>query len=133
MKKAILIIFLSAAFLGNSETLNKAVILLPEAIRPYEAIWSAVCEVETENDPFAYNPTEQATGISQIRPIRVLDYNIRTGKKYTLVDMYDVEISKEVFMYYACRIVDRDEIIKRWNGSGFQTEIYLKKVLTKIN
>jgi hypothetical protein len=133
MKKAILIIFLMVAFLGNSETLNKAVILMPEAIRPYEAIWSAVCQVESCGDKFAYNPKEQATGISQIRPIRVLDYNIRTGKKYTLTDMYDIEVSKEVFMYYACRIKDRDEIIKRWNGFGVQTEIYLQKVLTKIN
>jgi hypothetical protein len=133
MKKAILTIVLMVAFLSNSETVERAVILLPEAIRPYEAIWNAVCEVESSGDRFAYNPTEQATGISQIRPIRVLDYNIRTGKKYTLIDMYDVEISKEVFMYYACRIVDRDEIIKRWNGRGLKAEIYLKKVLTKIN
>jgi hypothetical protein len=31
--------------------------------------------VETKGDTLAYNPYEEATGIFQIRPIRLKDYN----------------------------------------------------------
>jgi hypothetical protein len=70
-------------------------------INPYEDIWQAVCMEESNMDPNAYNPLEEATGISQIRPIRLEEYNKLTGKNYTMKDMFNPLISKEIFMFYA--------------------------------
>lgn len=103
-------------------------IRMSEKIQPYEKIWLAVCQVESRMDPMAYNPKEQATGISQIRPIRIKDYNQRTGKNYKLSEMFDPIKSKEVFMYYACKLEDPDLLTRKWNGSGKQTYKYLSKV-----
>ena len=96
----------------------------------YEKIWNAVIHVESRGNPMAYNPDEGATGIAQIRQIRVDDYNRRTGSNYLLEQMYDPDISKEIFMYYA-RLIGYENpewIARRWNGSGRMTVIYWNKV-----
>jgi hypothetical protein len=86
--------------------------------------------VEGNCDTLAYNPAEKAVGYFQIRPIRLIDYNKRTGHKYRLKDMYDYKTSKEVFLFYADQIgyQDPQKIARSWNGSGWKTEIYWKKV-----
>ena len=94
----------------------------------YENIWHAVCVIESSGNPLAYNLEENAVGISQIRQIRIDDYNNRTGKNYQLIEMYDPVKSKEVFMYFANLLKDPDLIIRKWNGSGPMTYVYLKKV-----
>jgi len=99
----------------------------------YDQIWQAVCMVESSGNPLAYNLKENAVGISQIRQIRIDEYNQRTGKDYKLIEMYDVEKSKEVFMYYAHLLKDPDLIIRKWNGSGPMTYIYLTKVKEKLD
>lgn len=93
------------------------IIVQPMAINPYEQIWTAVCMGESHQDNMAYNPLEQATGIVQIRPIRLLDYNQRTGSSYTLDDCYNVVISKKIFMYYAQQFNpnEYDKIASDWN------------------
>jgi hypothetical protein len=102
-------------------------------ISPYLCLWEAVCKYESNNNPLAYNPREQATGIAQIRPVLVRDYNQRTGKDYCVEDMYDIEISKEIFMYYASRRgPNYEQIARGWNGSGPMTDVYwanIKKLL----
>ena len=99
-------------------------------IRPYEALWDAVSMIESSKDSMAYNASEQATGIVQIRPIRLKDYNTRTGNRLKLSEMYSIKISKEIFLYYATKYhyTDYEVIAKRWNGSGYLTEIYWGKV-----
>ena len=62
----------------------------------------------------AYNAKEKATGIAQVRPIRLKDFNKSTGKNYKLSDMYDINKSKEVFMYYVS--YNLEETIRCWNG-----------------
>ena len=86
--------------------------------------------VESGNDPCAYNHGEMATGIYQIRPIRILDYNQRTGKNYKLSDCYDIQISKEIFLYYADKkhFTDLENIAKEWNGRGAKTVVYWEKI-----
>ena len=74
-----------------------------------------------------------AYGIAQIRDIRIRDYNERTGKGYTLEDCLDSAISREVFMYYAEKIGDYEKAAKKWNGSGYMTEIYWEKVKKELN
>jgi len=110
----------------------KIYISQPKFESPYEAIWEAICQYESRNDPMAYNPKEDAVGIAQIRPIRIKDYNERTGKNYKLVEMYDVEKSKEVFMHYATHLHHRNKIIRKWNGSGPQSYKYLAEILKII-
>jgi hypothetical protein len=86
--------------------------------------------VETRFDTLAYNPVEEAAGYFQIRPIRIDDYNKRTGSDYTTKDMYDYKISEKIFLYYASRIgpYKFEKIAKNWNGSGPSTIHYWRRV-----
>jgi len=100
-----------------------------EPIRPYKQLIYGIGMVEGELDTLAYNRLEQATGYFQIRPIRLNDYNKRTGKHYKMKDLYDYNISEEIFLYYAtCIGFDLETIAKNWNGSGPKTITYWKKV-----
>lgn len=99
-----------------------------EPINPYELIWKGVYMVESGGNPKAYNAKEQAVGLGQVRPIRLRDFNRQTGKHYTMKDMYDPVRNKEVFMYFAVKLEDPNLIIRKWNGSGPMTYVYLKKV-----
>lgn len=99
-------------------------------VRPYDRIWEAVCYVESRNNPMAYNRVEKAVGISQIRYIRLKDYNKRTGKDYKLKDCFDVKVSKEIFFYYVTQF-EPDDIIgiaQNWNGRGKKHKDYAKKI-----
>jgi hypothetical protein len=82
----------------------------------------------------AYNKSSKATGISQITPILLNDYNKRTGKRYTLNDCYDIQISKEIFLFYCMlyRTSDFEYIAKRWNGSGHKTKHYWDEVKKQL-
>jgi len=86
--------------------------------------------VETRFDTTAYNPEEEAVGYFQIRPIRVQDFNERTGNSYEPADMYDYKTSEKVFLHYASEIgpYNFEKIAKNWNGSGKKTLLYWKKV-----
>jgi hypothetical protein len=103
-------------------------------IEPYLELFRAVCIVESSNNPRAYNKRERATGIIQIRPIRLRDYNKRTGKHYKLSQMYDISISKEIFMYYCMKFHtgEYEKISKSWNGKGKSNKLYWKKVKEKL-
>lgn len=97
---------------------------------PFERLIHAVTMVEAKGDSMAYNHVEQAAGLFQIRPIRIEDYNRRTGSNYSLEDMFDYEISKKVFLYYATQIgpYNFEKIARNWNGSGIRTLDYWKRV-----
>jgi len=95
-------------------------------VEPFKSLIRAIGKVETGHDTLAYNALEEAVGYFQIRPIRVDDYNMRTGSNYTSRDMFDYKISEKVFLYYAAQIgpYDFEQIAKRWNGSGESTILY---------
>jgi hypothetical protein len=124
----ITLIFLLFTLIAKAPVWSCFVIGVPEPVQPYETIWRAVCQVESANDPLAYNKKENAVGVAQIRQIRIKDFNRRTGKNYKLKEMFCPVKSKEVFLYYAEKIKEPDKIIKDWNGSGKATYVYLKKV-----
>jgi hypothetical protein len=86
--------------------------------------------VETQYDTLAYNPLEEAVGYFQIRPIRLEDYNSRTGSTYTRQDLFNYNISEKIFLYYATGIgpYDFERIAKTWNGSGKSTILYWDQV-----
>lgn len=88
-----------------------------DAIKPYEALWTATCKVESSNNPFAIGDKhlkQKSYGVAQIRKTRLDDYYKRTGIRYSTKDMFDVSKSKQVFMYYASG--DNEVIARTWNG-----------------
>jgi len=105
-------------------------ILMSKPVDAFEKLVNAIIQVESKGDTLAFNKIEKAIGAFQIRPIRLLDYNQRTGKKYKSEDCFDLKISKEIFLYYAINqgFPDYESIARNWNGSGKTTLDYWKKV-----
>lgn len=105
-------------------------IIRAEPVDAYERLIKAVVQVESGGDTLAYNLIEEATGAFQIRPIRLQDYNLRTGNKYKIEDCYNYDISIEIFLYYAnlLGIPHYETIARNWNGSGKATIDYWEKV-----
>jgi hypothetical protein len=99
-------------------------------LEPYKDLIFAVGMVETKGDTSAYNPFEEAIGIFQIRPIRLKDYNQRTGNNYKSKDLFNYEISKRIFLYYAEMVgpYKFEQIARRWNGSGLLTTSYWYRI-----
>ena len=100
-------------------------------IRSYEPLIRAVVAVESESGKRIFNKEENAVGYFQIRPIRVRDYNQRTGSSYKLKEFYNYELSRKVFLYYA-EGKDYEKAAKDWNGSGKKTKVYWKKVKAQL-
>jgi len=128
-KMTLLILLLVLSVLNMSAPPNKCLYIKQASpIKPYQSMIYAIGKVECNFDTLAYNPKEQACGYFQIRPIRVKDYNERTGSNYTLEDMFDYYKAEKVFLYFAMLLQDPDLIIRKWNGSGPMTYEYLKNV-----
>ncbi len=131
LKKIVSITFLLLfTFELFAPTSDSIAIVNSSPVKPFGDLINAIGMVETKYDTLAYNPVEEAVGFFQIRPIRVKDYNIRTGSSYTLNDMYNYKISEKIFLYYASEIgpYDYEKIAKNWNGSGKMTINYWKQV-----
>jgi hypothetical protein len=136
IKKIVTITFLTVfalrLFAPTRETL-----LLPDSspVEPFRNLVYAVGMVETQLDTLAFNPLEEAVGYFQIRPIRLMDYNIRTGSKYTMNDLFNYRISEKIFLYYASAIgpYNLERIAKDWNGSGESTILYWARVQKYLN
>lgn len=114
-------------FAPSSSSLN-VVRTIP--IEPFKTLINAIGMVETQYDTLAYNPLEEAVGYFQIRPIRLEDYNIRTGGEYTMNDLFNYKISEKIFLYYAAELgpYNFERIAKTWNGSGQGTIQYWEQV-----
>jgi hypothetical protein len=130
LKGALIILFSMLTFRATAPDIKFAIILVSKPVDAYDIFIKAVIQVESSGDTLAYNVDEEAIGAFQIRPIRLLDYNQRTGKNYKKEDCYNFEISKEIFLYYAGKIglQNYETIARKWNGSGVTTLDYWKKV-----
>ena len=97
---------------------------------PFQSLIHAIGMVETQYDTLAFNPLEEAVGYFQIRPIRLMDYNARTGSTYTMNDLFNYKISEKIFIYYATELgpYNFERIAKTWNGSGNSTIQYWEQV-----
>ena len=119
MKKLLIIIVILSAYQLNCNTMviNSFVVLNAESINPYMNIWDAISMAESHKNCKAYNSRERATGIVQIRPIRLKDYNQRTNSHYKLSDCFNIEVSKKIFMYYAEKFKPHEynKIATDWN------------------
>ncbi len=129
MRILLAILFLLLTTKAIAPDINTLVIAETRPADIYERLMQAILEVESGGDTLAYNAIEEAYGPFQIRPVRLSDYNKRTGKKYRMRDCYTLSVSREVFLYYAKILGPDYEIIaKRWNGSGIMTIQYWSKV-----
>ena len=109
---------------------NSFIVVRTLPVEPFKNLIHAIGMVETQYDTLAYNPLEEAVGYFQIRPIRLIDYNGRTGCAYSMNDLYNYEISKKIFLYYATEVgpYDFERIARAWNGSGVCTIQYWEQV-----
>lgn len=136
LKKIVaLTLLLLAAIKVFAPSTESLVLVRTTPLEPFRNLIHAIGMVETQFDTLAFNPLENAVGYFQIRPIRLMDYNIRTGSNYTLTDLFNYRISEKIFLYYANEIgpYDFERIAKTWNGSGESTIQYweqVKKVLS---
>jgi hypothetical protein len=131
LKKIISITFLLTFALKVFAPAREALIVLRSSpLKPFNSLIHAIGMVETQFDTLAYNPLEQAVGYFQIRPIRLMDYNNRTGSNYILNDLFNYKISEKIFLYYATEIgpYNFEKIAKTWNGSGESTILYWDQV-----
>jgi hypothetical protein len=99
-------------------------------VEPFRKLMYAIGMVETKGDTLAFNPVEQAVGIFQIRPIRLIDYNRRTGSSYCRSDLFSFEVSEKIFLYYAYQEgpYKLEQIARKWNGSGQLTTYYWNRI-----
>lgn len=114
----------------SAPTRESLVIMYTSPVDPYKNLIYAIGKIETGCDTLLYNPVEEAAGFFQIRPIRLEDYNKRTGSNYKMADMFNYEISKKIFLYYASQIgpYNIEKIAKNWNGSGRHTLHYWERI-----
>ena len=122
-----LLTFAFKAFAPSSESL---ILVRTSPDQPYKSLVHAIGMVETQFDTLAFNPLEGAVGYFQIRPIRLEDYNSRTGNNYSMNDLFNYKISEKIFLYYASEIgpYNFERIAKTWNGSGKSTILYWEQV-----
>jgi hypothetical protein len=99
-----------------------------ERINPYIRILKAITDIESSNGVILLNKKENAVGWFGIRPIRLNDYNIKTGKHITLKQCYDYEIGKMICMYYISQVDYRDikGVAVAWNGKSKENKYYQK-------
>lgn len=131
LRKAILVTGLLLVSLKVLAPTREVIFILAEKpVEPYKSLIHAIGMVETKLDTLAYNDIEQAVGFFQIRPIRLEDYNKRTGNNYKMKDLYNYDISEKIFLYYATQIgpYDFEKISRNWNGSGRKTWFYWNRV-----
>jgi hypothetical protein len=111
-------------------SVNSIFILVSEPVKPFDRLLKSILLAESSGDTLAFNIEEGAVGGLQIRPIRLLDYNQRTGKNYNMEDCLNYQTSKEIFLFYATisGTDDYELIARKWNGSGCATSDYWYKV-----
>lgn len=106
-----------------------------EPINYYQPLIKALVFVESKWKSSAYNPKEIAVSYFQIRPVRLDDFNKRTGKHYVLADMYVYYKAEEVFMYFT-KGRNYETIARCWaggeHGTKKATNEYWKKVKHEI-
>lgn len=120
---------------------SKPITEMPILENHYKPLIDAIYYHEAKRNPNAYNPKEEAVGGLQIRRCRLKHYNDLTGKNYTLEDMYNFEIAKEVFLFF-CSHDNRGRPIewksfevaaRNWNGRWDLTEKYWASIQSLLH
>jgi hypothetical protein len=131
LRKAFIILLLCIPLSGKP---GKTIIYLESIapIQPYERLWQATCEVESNNNPFAVNlsdPNGGSWGIAQIGTLKLNEFNEANGTNFKLIDLFDTSISKQIFVWHCMKYQSLEQASRIWNGgyNGMnmeRTEIY---------
>ena len=134
VRLALIFFFLIPALKATAPEAKVAFVFVSQPVDSFDRLIKAIVNVESSGDNMAFNMKEQAVGAFQIRPIRIVDFNHRTGKDYKIETCFNYEVSKEIFLYYAKLIgyPDFETIARRWNGSGKTTLDYWEKVQKQL-
>ena len=81
-------------------TLLLLTMLITQCWGEVEIDMSAISTIESSNDPAAYNKHSKATGMYQITPICLADYNLTHKRRFTLEQMYISEYCFIVANWY---------------------------------
>jgi hypothetical protein len=131
MRKLLIITVLSFVCANLPSTGYKSLFVLrAERINPYEKLWTAICKIESNNNPLAYCIDvngKPSIGVAQIQESKLIDFNKATGKRYNHSDCFNPVISREIFMHFASGNYKR--CAKAWNGKGKLTEVYWEKLI----
>lgn len=85
------------------------------------ALFQALADVESSNDPEAWNESEGARGLLQIRPIMVQDVNRICGEhRYSVSDAYDPVESHKMLSIFCGHYVRAETIAPGWSLSSFE-------------
>ena len=78
----------------------------------------AIIDYESKWGKHTFNPTENAAGHIQIRPMVVLDVNRYFNTNYTLHDRFDLNKSIDIFWKYQHMWKGNtpEELARNWNG-----------------
>jgi len=85
----------------------------------WKVILKVLAIIESSNNPLAWNESEDAIGIYQIRNCVVEDVNWKFEKEFKHEDCYEVDASKEIFAYYMSMYDATDSyerVFRTWNG-----------------
>lgn len=102
--------------------------------------------IESNSNPCEVGDNGRGIGILQIHKICVEDVNRIYGTNYKHRQMFDKELSQEIFILYLvygailykekfCRYPNEEELVRMWNGgiyNGYRkssTKIYYKQYL----
>lgn len=132
MKQTLLLFLICLSLKAYAPENRSLYVLRAESLRPYERLVQAVVAVESNGNPWAYNPDGESVGAFQIRQCKLDEFNNLTGKNYQLEDMFRYEKAKEVFIYFACESLDFEYLARKWNGSGSLTDKYWELVKQKL-
>lgn len=101
-----------------------------------------IVQIESNFDVNAFNPSEDAAGLFQVRPVMVREINrLLKEEKYSLEDRYSITRSVEMFSDYN-NIVnpewDYEKSARMWNGgiTGMKkssTDVYWDKFLSYLS
>jgi hypothetical protein len=93
----------------------------------YSPLANAVYKHESNCNPLAYNPKENAVGGFQIRQCKLDEYNRIMGTNHKLEECYNYNFAKNIFLFFA-EGKSFEQAAKNWNGSGPMTISYWENV-----
>ena len=92
----------------------------PAPAQDRDALFAAICMVESSNNPNAHNRGEDARGIIQVRAIMVRDVNRILGRDhYTHNDAYNPTKARQMWFTYCHHYYPNgtdEEWARAWNG-----------------
>ena len=119
--KTLLILILFCIPLSGTPPLATMYIERLSPVNPYDRIFAKVCRVESNFNSYAVNlndPRGGSWGIVQIGSQKLSEYNEANGTNYGLIDLFNVELSKRIFIWHCMKYQDLETACREWNGGS---------------